>query len=82
MIVQAQDIKNWIEQGLPNSVAEVEGDGHHFHARIISQVFAGKTLLQQQRMVYAVLGEKIGREIHALSMVTLTPEQAVVMRNQ
>ncbi|QLH43299.1 MAG: BolA/IbaG family iron-sulfur metabolism protein [Coxiellaceae bacterium] len=74
-MVQAVEIKEWLTAGLPNAQISVEGDGQHFHAIIISPQFMGKSLLQRQRMVYAALGERMGREIHALSMQTLTPDQ-------
>lgn len=69
-------IKQLIEAELPNADITVEGeDGTHFQARIISELFSGKTMLQQHQMVYKALGEKMGREIHALSMQTYTPEE-------
>lgn len=74
-MMQPQDIKQWIEQGLPDADVEVEGDGQHFQALVISASFLGKSLLQRQRMVYAALGDKMRAQIHALSMQTLTPEE-------
>jgi acid stress-induced BolA-like protein IbaG/YrbA len=53
----------------------VDGDGTHFTAVVVSSEFAGKSLLQQHRIVYGVLGGRMGGEIHALSMQTFTPEQ-------
>ncbi len=70
------DIKGWIEAGLAGAKVEVSGDGQHFEATIISVQFEGKSLIQRQRMVYAVLGDRMRNEIHALSMQTLTPDQA------
>lgn len=69
-------IKELIEAGMPGATAMVEGDdGTHFQAVIVSDEFAGKTMLQQHQLVYKTLGELMGREIHALSMQTLTPEE-------
>lgn len=73
--MQPQDIKQLIEQGLPGTQVEVDGDGHHFEAVVVSPLFAGKTMLQQHQLVYAALGKKMGAEIHALSFRTLTPEE-------
>lgn len=71
-----QIIKQLIEAELPDADVIVEGnDGTHFQARIVSELFSGKTMLQQHQMVYKALGEKMGREIHALSMQTYTPEE-------
>ncbi|BAU47236.1 BolA family transcriptional regulator [Sulfurifustis variabilis] len=74
-MTQPNDIKRMIEQGMPGARVEVIGDGHHFEALIVSPDFAGKTMIQQHRMVYATLGDKMREEIHALSLRTLTPEE-------
>jgi acid stress-induced BolA-like protein IbaG/YrbA len=74
-MVTPEQIKQWIEAGLPDSSVEIEGDGHHFDAVIVCPAFAGKSMVQQHQMVYAALGDKMKAEIHALSMKTLTPEQ-------
>ena len=65
------DIKLLIEAGLPGATARVLGDdGQHFEAEVTFDGFAGKAVIQQHRMVYATLGEKMGREIHALQLKT------------
>ncbi|MBS0569345.1 MAG: BolA family transcriptional regulator [Proteobacteria bacterium] len=70
-------IQTLIEQGLPGATVRVAGDdGVHFEAFVVSPAFAGKPLLARHRMVYATLGELMGGEIHALSLRTLTPEEA------
>ncbi len=74
--MQPEEIKHLIESGIPGCAAQVTGpDGTHFEAVIISAQFAGKSMVQQHQLVYRALGERMGREIHALSMQTLTPEQ-------
>jgi acid stress-induced BolA-like protein IbaG/YrbA len=50
-------------------------DGTHFESIIVSEAFVGKSMVQQHQMVYAVLGDRMRSEIHALSMRTYTPEQ-------
>jgi len=74
-MVTPTDIKQWIEENLPEARVEVTGDGQHFEATVISPVFTGKTILEQHRMVYDALGDKMKDAIHALSLQTLTPEQ-------
>ena len=70
-------IKQLIEAGLPGAEVQVMGDdGVHFEARVVSEAFAGKLPLARHRMVYATLGDKMGGEIHALALKTLTPEEA------
>ncbi|MBO9470456.1 BolA/IbaG family iron-sulfur metabolism protein [Endozoicomonas sp. G2_2] len=73
----AEAIRELIQAGLPDANVEVMGDdGQHFAARVISASFSGKGIVEQHRMVYATLGERMGGEIHALSLKTMTPEQA------
>ncbi|PIQ37993.1 MAG: BolA family transcriptional regulator [Lysobacterales bacterium CG17_big_fil_post_rev_8_21_14_2_50_64_11] len=75
--MNAESIRQLIEQGLPGARVEVTGvDGVHFEARVVSSAFAGKPPLARHRMVYATLGELLGGEIHALSLKTLTPEES------
>ena len=77
--MNADDIRKLIQQGLPDARVEVQGeDGVHFEARVVSVAFAGKLPLARHRMVYATLGERMGGEIHALALKTLTPEEAGV----
>ena len=73
-MIHPEQIKSWIEGGLACEHVEVQGDGHHFEAVIISPAFRGRTRVQQHQQVYAVLGARMGGEIHALSMQTFTPE--------
>jgi acid stress-induced BolA-like protein IbaG/YrbA len=68
-------IKNYIAAGLECTHLDVEGDGQHFTALIVSPAFAGKRLIQRHQLVYAALGDRMKAEIHALSMKTLTPEE-------
>jgi acid stress-induced BolA-like protein IbaG/YrbA len=66
-----EEIQQLIEAGLPGAQVSVIGDdGQHFEAQVISPAFAGKPPLAQHRMVYATLGERMGREIHALKLIT------------
>ena len=75
--MNAATIQRLIEQGLPGSRATVHGaDGVHFEAEVVSAAFQGKLPLARHRMVYATLGELMGGAIHALSLRTVTPEEA------
>jgi acid stress-induced BolA-like protein IbaG/YrbA len=74
-LVSAEDVKGYIEQGLACQHVQVLGDdGQHFEAIIVSNLFAGKNMVQQHQMVYQALGDRMRQEIHALSMRTFTPE--------
>lgn len=72
-----ETIAQMIRAGLPGAQVDVYGDdGVHFEALIVHEAFAGKLPLARHRMVYATLGDKMGGEIHALALKTLTPAEA------
>lgn len=74
--MDAATIQSMIQGGLPGAQVQVEGaDGVHFEAVVIAPDFAGLRPLQRHRKVYETLGEKLGGEIHALSLKTYTPEE-------
>ena len=50
--------------------------GGHYDVTIVSSQFAGKSLLQRHRLVYDALGEAMRKDIHALSIHALTPDEA------
>jgi acid stress-induced BolA-like protein IbaG/YrbA len=75
-MITPEQIKSWIEAGLPCEHVEVSGDGHHFEAVIVSAAFRNKRRVERHQMVYGVLGERMRADIHALSMRTLTPEES------
>jgi acid stress-induced BolA-like protein IbaG/YrbA len=75
MLPTPELVKDYIAAGLDCTHVEVEGDGQHFNAIIVSSAFAGKRLIQRHQLVYAALGDRMRQEIHALSMKTLTPEE-------
>lgn len=77
--MNADSIRELIEAGLPGSRADVHGpDGVHFEATVVCDAFAGKLPLARHRMVYATLGDRMGGEIHALSLRTVTRAEAGV----
>jgi len=69
------DVQSFIEKGLACEHVEVEGDGQHFFATIVSAEFEGTTRVARQRRVYQALGDRMREQIHALSMKTLTPAE-------
>ena len=74
MLPTPELVKSYIAAGLDCTHLEVEGDGQHFTAVIVSSAFAGKRPIQRHQLVYAALGDRMKEEIHALSMKTYTPE--------
>jgi acid stress-induced BolA-like protein IbaG/YrbA len=75
MLPTPEQVKNYIAAALPCEHLEVEGDGQHFFATIVSPNFEGRRLIQRHQLVYAALGDRMREEIHALSMKTLTPAE-------
>ena len=69
------EVQRFIAQGLSCEHLEVEGDGRHFFATIVSAEFEGSTRVARHQRVYAALGERMREQIHALSMKTLTPAE-------
>lgn len=74
--VSPAEIEHLIQQGLPQAEVHVRSDdGTHFEALIVAAEFAGKRPLTRHQMVYATLGARLGREIHALSVQAVTPAE-------
>lgn len=69
------EVKRYIAQGLACEHLEVEGDGRHFFATIVSAEFDGKTRVARHQRVFQALGDRMREQIHALSMKTLTPAE-------
>jgi acid stress-induced BolA-like protein IbaG/YrbA len=79
-MVTPESIKRTIEAGLACEHVSVDGDGQHFQALIVSSEFEGLMKVKQHQLVYAALGDRMREEIHALSMLTLTPAQWAARR--
>ena len=72
----ADELQTLISSGLACSHLEVEGDGRHWQAVIVSSAFDGLRAIQRHQRVYATLGARMQNdEVHALSMQTLTPAE-------
>jgi len=71
-VVTTEEIKQRIEDGLPDCRAEVTGDGHHFRAEVVSPAFYGLSRIQQHQLVNKIFGAELGDRIHALSLRTTT----------
>ncbi|AWI52891.1 BolA family transcriptional regulator [Aquabacterium olei] len=69
------EVRDYIAQGLPCEHLEVDGDGQHFFATIVSAEFEGKSRIARHQRVYQALGDRMRAQIHALSMKTLTPAE-------
>jgi acid stress-induced BolA-like protein IbaG/YrbA len=69
-------VADLIRAGLPGATVQVESDDNtHFAARVVAAQFAGKRPIARHQLVYGTLGVLMGREIHALSIEALTPDE-------
>jgi len=72
----ADELRSIIAAGLPCEHIEVDGDGRHWSALIVSAEFAGLRAIQRHQRVYRTLGARMQTdEVHALSMKTFTPAE-------
>ena len=53
-----------------------EGGETHFRVEIVAEGFAGQSRVERQRRVYQILSEELAERVHALQLVTLTPDEA------
>ena len=74
--MQANELQTIIAGHLNCQYIEVDGDGRHWSAVIVSPEFEGKRPIARHQRVYATLGPKMHTdEVHALSMKTYTPAE-------
>ena len=73
MPMEQVEIEKLIKASLPDAhieIIDLAGDNNHFSAHVISSAFKGKTRIQQHKMVYDALGDKMGGILHALALKT------------
>ena len=81
-MVTSESIEQSIAAGVRCEHLEVRGDGAHWEALIVSSAFEGLSKVKQHQLVYAALGDRMREEIHALSMITLSPAQWEAARKE
>jgi acid stress-induced BolA-like protein IbaG/YrbA len=75
--MNTQEVTAAILAGLPGAEVDVRSeDDVHFECRVVARQFAGLRSVARHQLVYKTLGEKVGREIHALALTVMTPEEA------
>lgn len=77
MAMALSEIERLIKAAFPDAhvvVVDLAGDGDHFGARVTSATFAGKTRVQQHKMVYDALQGQMGGALHALALETSVPK--------
>ena len=71
-----EEVKALIEAGMPGSTVTVTGDGSKFEATVVSAEFEGKTMVQEQKLVYATVNQEItSGALHALTIKAFTPQE-------
>lgn len=76
MAMHAAEIEALIKAALPDASVRIDdlaGDGDHYAAVVVSEVFRGKSRVQQHQIVYAALRGRMGGELHALALQTSAP---------
>lgn len=77
-MIDAQEIERRILAELPDAkvlVKDLTGGGDHYEVEVISTAFAGMSSLARHRRVYGIFSDVVGRELHALSLKTRTPDE-------
>ena len=74
MSLKPEEIKSLISKAIPDAeitLKDLAGDDNHYSATIKSSIFAGKSKIEQHKLVYKALKGKMGNELHALSLNTM-----------
>jgi stress-induced morphogen len=79
--METAEVARLIEAGIPDAdVVEIERTPHpgedeydHFVVTVVSPAFEGVPLVQQHRMVYDALGDRMNEDVHALDVSTYAP---------
>tara|TARA_Y100000590_G_scaffold331719_1_gene376936 strand:- start:2576 stop:2806 length:231 start_codon:yes stop_codon:yes gene_type:complete len=74
MGLKLEEIKDLITKAIPDAEVDIKdlaGDNNHYSATIKSEVFKGKSKIEQHKLVYKALGGKMGNELHALALSTI-----------
>ena len=80
--MQPSDVKKRIGAGIPGAEATVTADGTKYTAVVVSLEFEGKSMIAEQKMVYATVNEHIqSGAIHALTIKAYTPEEWAAERS-
>ena len=73
MAMDAHEIEQLIKASFPGAdvaIRDLAGDGNHYAAHVVAAEFKGKSRVQQHKMVYDALGDRMGGVLHALALTT------------
>ncbi len=74
MALKLEEIDSLIKKAIPDAevtIKDLAGDENHYSATIKSKIFKGKSKIEQHKLVYKALGDKMGNELHALALNTI-----------
>ena len=74
MSLKLEEIKSLIKEAMPDAeitIKDLAGDENHYSATIRSELFKGKSKIEQHKLVYKALKGKMGNELHALALNTV-----------
>ena len=74
MGLKLEEIESLVKKAIPDAEIKIEdlaGDENHYSATIKSKIFAGKSKIEQHKLVYKALNGKMGKELHALALNTI-----------
>lgn len=77
-MMDPETIRARVAAAIPDAtiiLKDTAGDGDHYEMTVVSPAFAGMTLVQRHRLVYAPLKDVLGGALHALALKTLAPEE-------
>ena len=75
-MISMDEIKKMIRGALPDArveVSDMTGGGDHFEISVVSKHFAGKSLMEQHKMIFSILESEMDRRIHAVKLKTRSP---------
>ncbi len=78
MAMDAREIERLIKASIPDAqvlIRDLAGDGDHYAATVLSEVFRGKSRVQQHQLVYSALKGQMGGVLHALALQTGVPDK-------
>jgi acid stress-induced BolA-like protein IbaG/YrbA len=78
-MIEAREIERLVMAALPGARArarDLTGTLDHYELLVVSDVFAAKSLVERHRLIYAALAEPLRGPLHAVTIKTLTPEEA------
>ena len=78
MSISNEAVEKLILTAMPEAKVEITGDGYKYEAKVISKSFVGLNTLKKHQMVYAAVDSAIrSGDLHALTIIALTPDEAV-----